>query len=151
MRLAARTLQRLGQCFCVMLLCGSCDSTPASSTSRPGGPYPTTSVAPLPVTQPASGPTTRATAVESPEYVAVVEHYRPTAPASVRAATERGNRLVIETRNVKRLRIERSKLPLDPERSIALELDGQGIEWLRYSQVTEFERSTNGDWKPVRP
>jgi len=150
MRLAARTVPVIGPWLLPALLCSGCDSTPASSVGRPGGPHPTTSVAPLPVTQPASGPSTRA-AVESPDYVSVVDRYRPSAPASVRAATERGNRLVIETRNVKRLRIERSKAPLDPDRSIALELDGQGIEWLRYSQVTEFERSTNGDWKPVRP
>ncbi len=136
-----------------MLLCSGCDSTPTAPAGRRGSQPPTTSVAPLPPTQPVSAPATQPTsaAAEAPEYVTVVDRYKPAARATISVATERGNRLVIATRNVKRLRIDRNRVPLDPDRSIALELDGQGLEWLRWSKVSEFERSPNGDWKPVRP
>lgn len=58
---------------------------------------------------------------------------------------------MIETRNVQRLHIDRDTSPLDRNRSVALILDGQGLEWLARSKVVEFERSPNGVWMPVKP
>ncbi len=88
---------------------------------------------------------------ELPEYVMLLERYQPGQPAVVRVLTEGQSRLVIETRNVRRLRIDRDRVPLDRAHSIALQLDGQGIEWLAKSDVIEFERSPNGDWGPFKP
>ena len=69
----------------------------------------------------------------------------------VETQREADRRLVIETRNVRRLRIDRQRAELSQRRSVALQIDGQGLEWLARSQVSEFERSVNGEWKPVKP
>jgi len=42
-------------------------------------------------------------------------------------------------------------VPLSRRRSISLQLDGQGLEWLAHSKVVEFERSMAGEWIPVKP
>lgn len=88
---------------------------------------------------------------ELPKYLKVTSLYDRKQAADVRIRIEPGNRLILDTRNVQRIRIDRSALPLQPDRSIVLRLDGQGIEWRADSQVTEFERSANGDWSPVKP
>ncbi len=84
------------------------------------------------------------------EYLTVLERYEPQKPATARAQTGPGNRLTIDTRNVRRLRIDRDAVPLRADRNIVLQLDGQGFEWLAGSRVTEFERSDNGVWSPVK-
>jgi hypothetical protein len=88
---------------------------------------------------------------ELPEYLTIVSRFDPHERATAAARIAPGNRLVIETRNVKRLRVDRDKVPLNLRRSIALELDTQGIEWLARSTAEEFERSVNGEWTAVKP
>ncbi len=75
------------------------------------------------------------------EYLTVLERYEPQKPATARAQTGPGNRLTIDTRDA---------VPLRADRNIVLQLDGQGFEWLAGSRVTEFERSDNGVWSPVK-
>ncbi len=89
--------------------------------------------------------------LEAPEYVTVLERYDPGAPAQVIGGTETGSRIVLETHNVRRLRIDRARAGTYLDRSVALRLDGQGIKWLANSETTEFERSPNGIWSPVPP
>jgi hypothetical protein len=146
---------------------GGCDSAPPAAARRPQ----TRPAAPA--TAPAEGAavTTRPAEVRPapqpapvrpapqpaepqppiPEYLTIVRRYDPGAAAQVQVTTVAGHRLVIETRNVQCLHIDRDTSPLDRSRSIALVLDGQGIEWLARSKVVEFERSPNGVWMPVKP
>lgn len=86
-----------------------------------------------------------------PPYLTVLERFDAGQPTAVEARPGPANRLVIDTRNVRRLRIDRAALPLRSEQVIVLRLDGQPFEWLADSDVTEFERSVNGAWAPVRP
>lgn len=85
----------------------------------------------------------------TPKYISILKQFDPLRPASVDARIESGSRLVIDSRNVERIEIHRDELPLAPNRSIALMLDGQPFEWLAHSTVTRFERSENGVWSPL--
>ena len=88
---------------------------------------------------------------ELPKYLKVMSLYDRGHSAEVDIRIEPGNRLILDTRNVQRIRIDRAELPLNPDRSIVLRLDGQGIEWRADSEVSVFERSPNGYWAPVKP
>jgi hypothetical protein len=130
-----------------------CESAPLA---KPGSEKPTTSApTTAPATQPAASQpaTTQPAQVEPelPEYLTIVARSDPQERATAEARIEAGNRLVIQTRNVRRLRLDRDKVPLNLRRSIALELDTQGIEWLARSTAEEFERSVNGEWTAVKP
>ena len=135
------------------LLIAGCESAP---TTKPGAEKPVT---PAPTFAPASQPAATQPATsqpapaepELPEYLTIVERFDPQERATAEARIAPGNRLVIETRNVRRLRVDRGKVPLNLRRSIALELDTQGIEWLARSTAEEFERSVNGEWTAVKP
>ncbi|MBU0638766.1 MAG: hypothetical protein KKB50_07875 [Planctomycetes bacterium] len=85
-----------------------------------------------------------------PDYVTVLERFQRGDPVTVHAQTTAPVRLVIETENVRRLRIDRRLLKLDRNGSIVLRLDGQGIEWTPRWQTVEFERSPSGAWTPVK-
>lgn len=90
-----------------------------------------------------------AAAEQLPSYIQVVERIRASEPVQVHVDTSSPQRLVIETRNVRRLRIDREHAPLALNRSVVLRLDGQGIEWTADSRTHEFERSTNGEWEAL--
>jgi len=106
-----------------------------------------------PASRPSTGPvaTSQFAEPELPEYLTILAPIRSDTPARARVLQCGDQRLVIETRNVHRVRIDRDRLPLNPRRSIALVLDGQSLEWLARSKVEEFERSPNGVWVPVNP
>jgi len=87
---------------------------------------------------------------ELPPYIRVVERFRPSEPALVHLDDSSPERLVVETRNVRRLWIDRERAPLVTNRSVVLRLDGQGIEWTGDSRTREFEKSVNGEWGPAR-
>lgn len=137
----------------LILLLPACDSAPPAGNrkpqSRPTAPttQPTTAPATAPNVKPAPPPAEP----ELPEYLEIIARFDGQAPATVRIEDAAGHRLALDTRNVRRLRIERDQLPLERGRSIALILDGQGIEWRADSEVVEFERSPNGRWIPVDP
>ena len=95
-------------------------------------------------------------APELPRYVAVVDQYEAGQPGIVRANVVQPRKLELETTNVRKLRITREGLPLARDRSIALHIDGQGIEWTREYVAVELERSPAGVWevvnrKPTKP
>ena len=152
-----------GPLFCLMsagllflALSAGCDSGPPPADRRPQT-RPTPSGEPPPAPTTTSAPVTRAvpepaaTEPEPPEWVTILARFDPHERARVRVHTEAGNQLVLETRNVQRLRIDRDLVPLDHRRSISLQLDGQGIEWRVKSEVCEFERTVNGEWQAVKP
>lgn len=87
---------------------------------------------------------------ELPDYLGVTARFDQSKPAFVDFEVTSPNRLAIETRNVRRLWIDRAALPLRTDRSIVLQLDGQGIEWTPTSTTTVFERSPNGAWMPAK-
>lgn len=130
------------------------ESGPASTPASPVAATRPTTTQPV-TTQPATTQpaTTQPAAAEKepPRYITIIARFEPQQRAVVEAQREDGNRLVIETRNVRRLRIDRAQAELNLRRSVALQIDGQGLEWLAKSEVTEFERSVNGEWTPVKP
>lgn len=139
-------------------------SSPATEPGRPATPEkpaarvpamtPPAASAPTTTQPPASMPAATQPAApepELPDYVEILERFDPQRPASVTVHTETGNRLVVLTRNVRRMRIDRERVPLDRRRSISLQLDGQGMEWLARSPVDEFIRSVNGPWDVAKP
>ena len=81
-----------------------------------------------------------------PDYLTVLERIDDHAPATATGQTLGRSRLVIDTRNVKRIRITRSKLSFAHGRSIPLRIDGQVFEMKASSDVVELERSRNGEW-----
>lgn len=120
--------------------------TPAPSPAAP--------VAAQPPEQPpatADKEVTKPAEPELPKYLAIVARYDASATAEVKIVEAEGRRLTLATQNVKRLRIDRVESPLVRGRSINLRLDEQPLEWLANSPVTEFERSANGVWAPVKP
>ncbi len=115
---------------------------PAPDTARP---------TPPPPPPPTEVPREEAAAPELPDYLAVVSKGDLAPGYELQVLTVAGRKLSIDTRNVQRLRIDRDKLPLETDRSIALILDGQGFEWRADSDIEEFVRSPNGVWEPVKP
>lgn len=85
-----------------------------------------------------------------PDYLTVLERTNARTPVSVTGQTVGRSRLVIETRNVRRLRINRGKLTFSAGRSIAMRLDGQVFELRARTDWVEMERSRNGEWSPVK-
>lgn len=141
---------------------------PASSAAPTPAPTPARDAAPPPQVPPPQDPTIAPRTPSAPPpsgrgaprapepppppaFTRVLARFKDTEPASVRATRIDDQQLVIVTENVQRLFIDRGDVPLDTSRSIALMLDGQPVEWLSTSKVTEFERSVNGKWSPVRP
>jgi hypothetical protein len=87
---------------------------------------------------------------EMPPYVEIVEQIKPAEPTFVNAEIVSPTKLVIETDNVRVLRITREGVPLARNRSIVLRIDDQGIEWTRKYIAVELERSPAGEWTVVR-
>lgn len=88
---------------------------------------------------------------KQPRYLSVTRRFDLARPHRVNATTQGDRRLIIETENVQRMKFSRSDIPLRSDRSIILQLDGQPIEWLVGSEVTEFERTVNGAWVALPP
>ncbi len=121
------------------------DRTPQSRPAPQSQPEPSPAATQPTETQPAPPEP------KLPEYMTIVARFHAADRAHLEVRTEPNNRLIIDTRNVRRLHIDRAKLPLDKNRRIILLLDGQGIEWLARSPVSDFARSPNGEWLPVKP
>lgn len=86
-----------------------------------------------------------------PDYLTVLERIHPGRLFKVDAELSGDRRLIIDTRNVKRIRLDRRRLDLTHNRSIALRIDEQGIEWTTRSAVVELQRANDGVWAPVKP
>ena len=86
-----------------------------------------------------------------PDFLRIVERMHDNKRASVRARIEKPRRLVLDTDNVTRVRIDRRELELPRGRSITIRIDGQGIEWTPRYDVVELERTAGGVWSPVKP
>jgi hypothetical protein len=82
-----------------------------------------------------------------PDYLALLDRFETDEGFTLNVELTPPNRLAIDTRNVQRLRIDRDRLPLSQDRSVVLQLDGQGFEWTAGSDVSVFERSANGVWR----
>ncbi len=87
----------------------------------------------------------------APDFVAILDTIEPGKPARVVVEQESDRRLSLSTRNVRRIRIDRAAAQLASNRSVSLQLDGQGIEWAARSVTREFERTRSGLWQPVEP
>jgi hypothetical protein len=134
----------------------ACETAPPTAERKPQTRPAATSTSPSqPVTKPtATQPAATQPATSEPElpdYVTLVERFNAQERAAAEVHVEPGNRLVIDTHNVRRLHIDHDRVPLNRRRSISLQLDGQGLEWLASSNVVEYERSMTGEWAPVKP
>lgn len=85
-----------------------------------------------------------------PPFLAVVEEINPARRSTVTAELHPPRKLVVNTTNVKRLRLTRERLPLTHSRSIVLRIDDQGIEWTSKHVAIELERSAAGEWTVVK-
>jgi len=125
-----------------------CDSGSSRVDRQPG----TRPAVETPTSSPAeTQPATKPAEPEIPAYFKIVERLDPGKTVRFQSHIESGNRLVIQTRNVRRLRIDRDDLPLAGDKRVILQLDDQGIEWTASSPVVEFERSLTGVWQPIKP
>ncbi len=121
----------------------------ASETSSAPGPDPSTD----PGARAKPGNKSQDETVEQPkipDYVTVLERIEGDSPVRVSGRVTDTSRLIIDTRNVRRMRISRSKLTLARSRSIPLEIDGQVFELRATTGVVEMERSRNGEWSSVK-
>ena len=84
-----------------------------------------------------------------PPYANIVEQFQPGQHGEVAGTIESETKLLVDTRNVKRLRLTREGTPLSRTRSVVLQLDGQGIEWSAKHIAIELERSPGGSWEVV--
>lgn len=85
-----------------------------------------------------------------PDYVTILERIEGGSPVRVSGRVTDTSRLIIDTRNVRRMRISRSKLTFARSRSIPLEIDGQVFELRATTGTVEMERSRNGEWSKVK-
>ncbi len=80
-------------------------------------------------------------------WVQVREFFNAGDKAGVRADYEGSNRVILVTSNVRRMELDLGSLPRNPLKSMAIRLDGQGIELSsKHGSVVEFERSAAGKW-----
>jgi hypothetical protein len=80
-------------------------------------------------------------------WVQVREFFNEGNKASIRADYEGSNRVILVTSNVRRMELDLGSLPRNPAKSMAIRLDGQGIELSsKHGQVVGFERSEAGKW-----
>ena len=86
-----------------------------------------------------------------PDFLRIVQRTHDDKRASVLARIEKPRRLVLDTDNVTRVRIDRRELELPRNRSITIRIDGQGIEWTPRYDMVELERTAGGVWSPVKP
>ena len=151
--------------LCGLLLC-ACENPPpagrgpttpqpsdAAGTALPGEPAPQTQPTDdglTPTAPPGEPPVVLPAETEGPPYAVVSGVFVADEPPRVREVRRTGQRLELDTYNVRRLRIDRAQLQPDGRQSLTLVLDGQGMEWHAASPIDEFERSRNGVWGPVR-
>lgn len=145
----------------------SADPPVAARPAPPPAPPPSSGIDPLNVPTPDRDGPANLRPVEGPESfpetvpptepppalppgVTVIEEERPAATTSVRVQVDAGERVTIETRNVKRMRIHRQRLGVSGRRSAVLRIDDQVLEWTREAEIVELDRTRHGIWTVVR-
>jgi hypothetical protein len=84
-------------------------------------------------------------------WVQVMKFFNEGDKAGVEARWEEGNRITLDTHNVRYLSLDLGQLPVDRRKSVILRLDGHGIQLSgRHWPVVEFERGQAGTWRLVR-
>lgn len=81
-----------------------------------------------------------------PTGITVLESIRPSDPTSVSLERDVENRLIVVTRNVRRLRLQRSAMNVAADQRAVLRIDNQGFEWTTDVPVLELKRSRGGEW-----
>lgn len=116
----------------------SAPSAPASSQSQPESSQ----------SQPASQPIDALP--KTPDFLAILGRVADGKRVTLDAQIEPNNTLRLTTENVERIRLTRKGLPLPRDRSVAVIIDQQGIEWTSSTDVVELERSPGGTWNIIR-
>ncbi len=81
-----------------------------------------------------------------PAGITVLESIQRSDPTSVSLERDVENRVIVVTRNVRRLRLQRSAMNVAADRRAVLRIDNQGFEWTTDVPVLELERSRGGEW-----
>jgi hypothetical protein len=82
-------------------------------------------------------------------YLRILELRSASEPPVVTPRLEGQQALLLETRNVQRLRITREHLAIRRDRSVILRIDGQNFEWTTRHDSIELHRDQNGFWNIV--
>lgn len=114
---------------------------PAGETMHPATQEP----APRPA-EATTKPSSKPDGIVLPPYIVRTIAIDATRPFRLQAETRDPSTLRLETNNLRRVRISRIGLPLARNRSVAIVIDNQGIEWTTRSDVIELERSAAGVW-----
>lgn len=141
---------------------------PAPTASAPS--QPTTQPATQPATRPATQPTSQPSSsydskppypvrlyVRTPEdkqpgWLKITELADTDALAICKGEFPERNRIVVETDNVRRLRLHIGHLPLAARKRIVLRIDDQGIELAHKKRAYVFlERRSTGEWVVAGP
>lgn len=85
-----------------------------------------------------------------PDYIRVLAPADRTRGTDVSASLPESGVINLQTANVRRLQLTREALPFASAGSIAVRIDGQGIEWQPRYPVLELELLQNGSWEIVR-
>lgn len=119
-------------------------STPNQTSPMPlSQPAPPLVADDRPETQPAPEP------VKLPPYIELLEALTGSTP-KIDAVLPSPNVIELTTAGVRRVRLLRSEWPQRVTTSIAVRIDGQGIEWTGRRDILELERRDNGDWVIVK-
>ena len=103
--------------------------------SRPAPPPATTPAAP---SQPAL--------LDTPAYLTIVDVFPNRDTPKLEATISSPTSLQLHTDGIRRIRLEKSQWPHDVAGSIAINIDGQGIEWTRKRAILELVCGKSGGW-----
>lgn len=86
-----------------------------------------------------------------PGWLKIMELFNESVPATCTGEFPEKNRLLVQTNNVRQLRIYVSQLPIAARKRIILKIDDQGLE-LAHKQrdYVLLERRTTGEWMLVK-
>lgn len=110
---------------------------PAAGGENPNAHPPPAEIGAAPQPTPAAVP---------PDYLTVIEPLDRARPFHVDAEAQPAGVLRLSTANVRRLRLFRERLPFTTSGSVAVRIDGQGVEWSGRHAWIELERSAGGQW-----
>ncbi|MBW7906028.1 MAG: hypothetical protein LC135_17330 [Phycisphaerae bacterium] len=128
----------------------SADAQPATEPVEPAAPEPRPADAAPAAPPPDDGAiAARADNPYAIPYLRILELRSAAEPPVVTPRLEGEQVLVLETRNVQRLRITREHLAIRRDRSVILRIDGQNFEWTRRYDSIELHRDQNGFWNII--
>lgn len=163
-------VRRIILCCAATVLLSGCREPPRVSKPPTSAPAERPDSATLPTTPPKTPPSTIAATqpeatiggrcvvlvrdVREPQtgWLVIEQIEKEDQPASAVGTVAGPRKLIVDTKNVRLIRIELAKAGVPTRRSVILRIDDQAIEITgRYGPVARFERSRQGRWYASRP